>query len=62
MVGGEEGRKRSLPISQEQRVWPMWSHAGHNNDQKKKKQLEFTEHSICQMLMEGRDLDALLFM
>lgn len=46
-AGGEEGRKHSLLILQERRAWPMWSRAGHNNDQTEKRQLAFMEHLLC---------------
>lgn len=60
----EREEKRSLPITQEQRVWPMWSDADHNNDQKRKKPTHI--HGalpVCWTLLEELDLcDEILFM
>lgn len=45
-----EGKKEEMLSSDftiAERAWPMWSHVGHNNDQKKKKPLAFMGHSLC---------------
>lgn len=53
----EEREETTSPISQEQRVWPMWSNAGHNNDPKKRTPAHiYGALPVCWALSEELDL------
>lgn len=53
----EEEEETTSLISQEQRVWPTWSNAGHNNDPKKRTPAHiYGALPMCWALLDELDL------